>query len=167
MRPAYLKFSACLALSAALAQPAIAQWRYSTSEDKMRGTSKSLPHVLSLNKVSFGFPYKGGSHMLLILTQRSGKGNVGVLLGIVPGQYHCLGGCFVSVKFDDGPVQTFRAGPTSDDSTDSISIGSPAAFLSKLKESSRLIVEAPFYQNATQQFEFDVSGLVLPPGMDQ
>jgi hypothetical protein len=63
------------------------------------------------------------------------------------------------VKFDDGPIQQIRCADVSDGRSNLVFLSNPRAFLSKLKSSKKLVVEAEFFQNGNQQLVFDTSGL--------
>ena len=80
------------------------------------------------------------------------------------GQFLCYSfdACTVRVRFDDGDVSGFSAVGPSDNSTNSIFMQNDERFLHGLKASSRVIVEAEFYQAGNQQMTFNTAGLEWP-----
>jgi hypothetical protein len=137
-------------------------WEYRAVEDKMRGTTTHAAHVLSTNSVQFAFPYAGGSRLRLLLIQGS-SGRTVVTVHISKGQIFCPGNCRLSVKFDDGPVIAQAAYGSRDGSSDSVNLDSGRFMVEGLSGAKRLIVEVPFYQQGSRQFDFNVEGLVWPP----
>lgn len=117
----------------------------------------------STNEVSLDFPY-GSQHVRLCVRQhpRSGE-NVYVQLEN-EGQFLCTSysGCNVRARFDDGAVSTFSAVGPSDNSTNVIFITNHSRFVQNLKRSSRVFVEAEFFQAGVQQMSFETAGLVWP-----
>lgn len=134
-------------------------WHYSESKDEMRGTVSRFASVESENEVDLGFPY-GTVHGHVLVRHRPQDG-LNIMFQVDQGQILCnsLSDGMISVKFDKGPVQKFRCSEASDGSSETAFIDSASAFLRKLRGSSRLIVEAEFFQKGRQQFVFDIRGL--------
>jgi hypothetical protein len=136
------------------------KWEYRSESDKMgRGVTKfaSLP---SENTLTFGFPYAGGSHAQLIL-RSSPKYGKNVAVTIEPGQFSCpsYDGCKVSVRFDDGALQSFRGSPSTDWNPKVLFLNPYDRFLSQLRKAKHVRIEAPFFQEGEQVMEFEVTGL--------
>lgn len=98
-------------------------WRYDYMIDEMTDKPSLFATNESENVVEFGFPYRGVQHATLTLRTHPKYGK-DVIVSIERGQILCpsYDGCSVSVRFDDGKVQKFRASPSGDRSTISISL---------------------------------------------
>jgi len=136
------------------------RWGYNESEDKMgRGTIR-IAYVKSLNELSFDFPYQGSQRAELQLRSHPKYGK-DVILSIQKGQFLCNGydGCNVSVRFDNGKPQTYRASEPSDHSTTVLFLNNYDRFLSKARKAKKAYIEAQFFQEGARVFEFDIAGL--------
>jgi hypothetical protein len=138
---------------------AASKWEYSNSKDEMRGTTAKLASVTSNNVVDLDFPY-GEVHGILWVRHRAEDG-LNVAFQVENGQVLCssFSDDYVSMKFDNGPVQKFRCTGTSDGSSDTAFIENQSRVLAALKHAKRTVVEAEFYQQGRQQFVFDTAGL--------
>ena len=138
---------------------ATANWEYNSDTDKMRGTTTNFADNPSLNSANFQFPYNGESH-LHILLRHSSDGN-DVIFTIDKGQFHCkYDGCEISVKFDNEPIKSYSVGEADSGKTDVLFLSTgEAAFINKLKKSKKVMIEAPFFNEGRQQFEFNTIGL--------
>lgn len=134
------------------------KWQYSTDIDQMRGTKTRYASLESENEQAFGFPYDGGK-ATLILRQRPSDG-LNILLEI-KAQFLCnqFSNETVAAKFDDNKIETYSCAEPNDASTGVLFIEGASRFLSHLRRSKKLILEAPFYQAGRRQMEFDVRGL--------
>jgi hypothetical protein len=136
----------------------------------MRGMTVGETKISSSNELDFGFPY-GKSKALLALRHSCCSKNPLDDLGFqvllfVNGQFVCdpFRGDKISVKFDNSPVTQLQCNVPSDGSTNVIFIDDGARgmrFYSKLEKSSRLIIEAKFFQHGSAQMFFDVAGFEL------
>jgi hypothetical protein len=137
-------------------------WSYDTTKDQMRGTTTYTASIDSENQLTFAFPYKGGNATLYV-RQRPEDG-LNIIVDI-DGQFTCnsFTGGHVSAKFDDGSVQRFGCAEPSDGRTGELFVRNEQRFLSELKHSKKLILEAEFYEQGDQQMIFDTTGLVWPP----
>lgn len=136
-------------------------WSYDEYQDKMgRGIIKTAS-VRSINEFQFDFPYQGAQRATLALGLRSHPEYAQVVvLSIERGQFLCgIADCYVTVRFDQGKAQEFIAAEPSDNSTTSLSITNYDSILAGLRKSKKVYIEAQFFQEGTQVFEFDVSGL--------
>lgn len=147
----FIPVLACVSL------PAIA-WNYQESTDKMRNETTKYASITSSNKVSFGFPYQGGSTMELTI-RKSPKYGKDIVIEISSGQFTCMMGCTIHMKFDNGKIERFSANGAADGSSDVIFAKPFGAILTKLQKAKKLVVEADFYNEGANQFEFNVSGL--------
>lgn len=143
----------------------IPNWEYNTSTDEMRGTSTKYASSVSTNTVNFDFPYSGGSK--LILTLRKTGNDTDVMINITKGQILCdLRGCEVAFKFDDNPVQSISMVEPDSHASDMLFVAydkTEAKIINQLRNSKKLVIEVPFYQEGKKQFTFDVGDLEWSP----
>lgn len=135
------------------------KWAYSEDKDSMRGTTTRYGSIDSENQVDLQFPY-GTVRGTLTIRQRAEDG-LQVLFSVEKGQVLCnsFTNTTVSMKFDDGPIQSFRCTGAADGSTETAFLQSPQRVLAALKKAKRAIVEAQFFQQGRQQFTFETAGL--------
>lgn len=136
------------------------KWEYGQNKDELRNATTYKAMLSSNNAINFGFPYES-SFMYLTLRKDPKYGNDVVFT--VNGQFNsCYDSCKITVKFDDNNLETYRMVGSDGGSNDTIFIESQKsmkAFVSKLKKSKKLIVEASFYDHGKGQFTFDTQGL--------
>ena len=136
------------------------KWEYGQNKDELRNATTYKAMLSSNNAVNFGFPYES-SFMYLALRKYPKYGNDVVFT--VNGQFNsCYDSCKITVKFDDNNLETYRMVGSDGGSNDTIFIESQKSmksFVSKLKKSKKLIVEASFYDHGKGQFTFDTQGL--------
>lgn len=136
-------------------------WHYTSSKDEMRGSTMLAASTISLNKVDFGFPYQGGSE--LILSLRKIDNNEDVIVTISEGQILCsLRSCEIAFKFDDGPVESISMVEPDNYSSKTLFVKNDetrSSLIKKLKSGQKLIIEVPFYKEGREQFTFDISKL--------
>ena len=125
----------------------------------MRGTSSKVAQITSDNVVDLDFPY-GEVHGQLWVRQRHEDG-LNVAFEVEKGQVLCnsFTESYVSIKFDDRPIQKFRCTDASDGSSNVAFLSNEHSVLAELKKSKRAIVEAEFFQQGRKQFTFDTAGL--------
>lgn len=136
-------------------------WQYEISKDEMRGIESRFATTVSANTVDFDFPYNGGSKLILALRKRGS--DVDVMVSITKGQILCgVQNCEAAFKFDNGEVQSITMSEPDNHSSDLLFIAydkTESKIISQLKNSKKLVIEIPFYQEGRKQFTFDVSGL--------
>lgn len=130
-------------------------WVYRAFRDKLGKGKIRVARLFSRNDVNFGFPYSGSQPMRLELREHPRYGR-NVVLIMERGQF---GTSSIAIRFDDGPVQTFALRPADDGSRNVAFVSGYDQFVSKLRKAKILKIEAPFYQEGTRTFEFDVHGL--------
>lgn len=135
-------------------------WTYTEDQDPM-GRGK-IKHAItqSVNTVSFGFPYQGAQRGTLNLRRHPEYGR-DVILSVERGQFLCspIDGCSVLVRFGEGKPQRFSAVGPEDQSSTVLFIRGHDKFVSQAKKVGKLAIQAQFYQEGNQVFEFDISGL--------
>ena len=135
------------------------KWEYSESRDQMRGSTTKFASVGSENSIDLDFPY--GEVKGQIWVRRRPEDGLNVAFEVEKGQVlcHSYSDDYVSMKFDDGPIQKFRCTGSSDGSSKTAFIIDEKRALAALKRAKRTIVEAEFYQRGRQQFVFETAGL--------
>lgn len=138
------------------------RWTYDEREDKMgRGKSKTAS-VQSLNQTEFDFPYNKAQRASLSL-RADPKYGKDVILSLERAHFLCgFDGCTVQVRFGQGKAQSFSASEPADHSTNVLFIRNHDRFVSALKKSESVAIEADFYQEGRRVFEFDVRELKWP-----
>lgn len=135
-------------------------WQYAEESDPMgRGTIK-YAHVESVNTVNFSFPYQGDQRATLTIRKHPKHGK-DVILAIEKGQFNVgIDDCTVNVRFDDGKPRAFSAVGPADHSSTSLFLRNYPTFVASAKKAKKIFVEAPFWQEGMQVFEFDTTGLI-------
>lgn len=134
-------------------------WTYELSKDEMRSSTTKWAWTESTNIVDLGFPY--GEQRGMIQVRQSPKFGLDIIIGARDGQILCSSyqRTYISVKFDNGPIQRYRCSNASDGSSNMVFIEGSRNFLKKLKKSKTVIVEAEFFQNGLHQMKFKTEGL--------
>lgn len=134
-------------------------WKYSSAEDPISGKTILFARTASTKTFEFGIPYTQPQRASLMLRQHPRWGN-DVLLSIERGQFLCKArDCQVTVRFDEGSPATYSATEPEDGSTTSLFITNYPRFLSNLRKSTLVRIEARFYQEGARVFEFKISGM--------
>jgi hypothetical protein len=140
-------------------------WEYGSNVDQMgRGTSM-FASLKSVNSADFRFPYNGENHGSITLWKSPESGTEAVF-EVEKGQILCSfsgdeGGrldCPVSLKVDDGPLVRVT-GRQPSDGRSNVVIVPYEAVLSSVEKAKVLRVEATFFQEGPQVFEFHPEGL--------
>lgn len=134
-------------------------WRYGANTDRLTDAREASACIDSVNELSFGFPYNGGSTGRLCFFKKKGRGML-VNLRISKGQFLCTtyDGCTVAVRVGDGPVQRFSAVEPGDYSSDVLVVNSGDRLLRTVTSGDRVRVAAQFYQEGQQTMEFQTKG---------
>jgi len=134
-------------------------WTYLDDVDKMSGKTSKFAYTTSTNTEQLGFPYNGGTTMDLNVRKHPRMGT-DVYITVNKGQLnHEYDGNSIMVKFDTESPQRYSVNEPSDNSRDTFFILGSKKFISKLKKSSKVIVEVEFYTDGNHQFEFNTANL--------
>jgi len=134
-----------------------AAWSYEEKTDKMTSKTNYYAAIDAIDKLDFPFPYDGGQTATLTI-RNAGSGNEAVL-SISKGQFTNVTDGGVQIKFDSAPPVKFTASEPSDGSSDVIFINGTNKLIKKIKASSKIIIQAEFYEAGTKTMEFNVSNL--------
>jgi len=120
---------------------------------------KNLFYTLEAEeKVFLDFPYEGGSTAHLIVRKKNGL--LGAMFTIDKGQIDLdYNGTYTRVRFDDERPVKWSMGEAADGSSDILFFNDESKFVKKLKGSSKVVVEVPFFRNGTRLFVFNSVGL--------
>lgn len=134
----------------------IANWQYDESVDIMDNTTTYKAINDSPDKLNFEFPYDGGSSISLHIRK---KGNdLDMYFAVSKGQFQ-TNNRYARLKFDDHPPIKIYLLDAADGSSEYAFIQNPQSTLAKIKKSSVLLAELPFYQAGSRQASFDISNL--------
>lgn len=136
-------------------------WQYDDSYDQMRDRTTYYATLPSQTTLHFDWPYTNVNPSIEL---RSGNGT-DVMLKIDNGQFMTdYDGTAIAVKGDNNPIQHFTGMESDNGSTTVLFIEPASRFISLLKKSKHITVEAPFYEAGREQMEFDCTGLNWPRG---
>ncbi len=138
-------------------------WQYSAQRDEVEGAWAYSACLYSRNTVRLDWPYRE-QLVELCVRQHPRWGQDATIRLTAGGQFLCdsYSGCAVSVRIDDGDPTSYSGAGPADLSTDVLFIVDDVRFISALKEASRLVVEAQYYQAGAQVAMFDVGDLEWP-----
>lgn len=139
--------------------PSPVNWDYNESTEEMADGKIKTAVAYSENEIEFKFPYQGPQKGTLMLRKHPRYGK-DAILQIERGQFLCHSDdCSVNVRFDSGKTLNFSAAEPSDNSSDTLFISNYSRFLNNLKKAKKVYIEAEFFHEGNQVFEFDVAGL--------
>ena len=135
-------------------------WIYDETKDEMRRDSTYLATNTSTNMVELEFPYSGGTNLNIVLRKDAEHGN-DVIFAVNKGQLFCTyNDCYISAKFDDGPVEKFTTAEAEAGSSEVLFLANnQSGFVKKLKSAQSVMIEVQFFNHGKEQFKFDVSDL--------
>lgn len=142
------------------ASPAVevSDWSINEQKDELRGTTDKFASVTSENSVSFDFPYCCDSR-LQITVRKTAQYGQDVIFQISDGQFVCgIYDCTGMISIDGKP-EKLSLNTSADHDSKVLFAKYPDAIIKKLKSSSKVIVELPFYQEGNRQFTFATRGL--------
>ncbi len=134
---------------------AASAWNYTTDRDEMRDAETKFASLYSVTEVPVQWPYTPRPAELTI--RRSPQYGLDVIIQI-DGQFTCHFGSreSVSVKFDDGPVQSFPCAEPADGSPGVLFINRSQGFLTALKGAKKVIIEMPVYEAGQVQVTWEI-----------
>jgi hypothetical protein len=138
--------------------PALADWKYDETIDKMSGKKTAHATMESSNSLDLSFPYKGANHGNLTVRQHPSYG-LDVIFSIDKGQLLCSSydGCNVSVKFDDKPPVKFSASSAADHDSKVIFLRTTSRFVESARKAKTILIQPTVYQAGSPVLEFKTS----------
>ena len=153
-----MKHVIAFAFLLAASVPALAQWEYNNSTDKMSGDEQRMASATSKNKLNLGFPYQDSNNRARISIMRAGKKATRVLFGITKGQLNLSSDTsLMRVRFDDEKPEYWRCAPT--DGHDSCFFVDTTKMIAKLKKAKKAMFDVLLYRMTGDIMEFEVAGL--------
>lgn len=136
----------------------IINWVYDDIVDDMDNSTTKIASIKSDNTITFEWPYEDNTFQLNI---RKKKSSIDIYIRCT--KCHFLTSISndktYRLKFDDrAPINVYANGSSSGD-TDLVFLGSVTKVIDLLKKSSKLIVEAEFYNDGLRRIEFTTTGL--------
>jgi hypothetical protein len=144
-------------------EAAQSRWRYDRSVDDMRGTATLTACITASSRLTFQFPYQGGSSAELCLRQ-TGR-TFDAFISVSRGQFIChVSDCPIALKVDEGAVIEVGGNPPDSAAHDIVFLRRGSTVRQSLVRARRFIVEATFYREGARQIVFEgAQGLVWPP----
>lgn len=141
------------------------KWNYSETRDPEVRVTDQFAELVSDNKLTFDFPYEGGTTKLTIRreTDWRQRSKVEVYLN-VDGRFDCAWktGDSITITFDNDPPVRYACTITTEDTAGVLFLDHPddtAAFVARLKTARHVTIEAPFYPDIRHKMEFSTAGL--------
>jgi hypothetical protein len=132
-------------------------WAYQQDSDKMTSKIKYYAAVNANEELQLKAPYDGGVTATLTIRNMGEKNEA--VLSISKGQFLTgVNGENIDVRFDSLKAETYECSGPADYSTTTLFINSPTKFIAELKKAKKLLIQAVFFDNGTQQMEFNVDG---------
>jgi hypothetical protein len=134
-------------------------WKYSTNKDDVSGKPFKDATVLSNNTEQLEFPYQGGTVGFITIRNHPRYGK-DIIFQVNKGQLSCqYNNCYISIRFDDGPVIKNYVTEPADNSHESYFLSNYKKTLAKIQASKKIYVEVTFHSQGSRTFEFNTYGL--------
>jgi hypothetical protein len=132
-------------------------WDFHEDTNKMDDSKIYYADLASVNELSLQPPYDGDNSAHIKVRKKGGENNV--ILLIDKGQFVSgVDGTTIKARFDKNKPEIYECSESTDYNSRVLFINSASRFISKLKKSKKLIIEATLYQDGNQQLEFNVDG---------
>jgi hypothetical protein len=129
-------------------------WSYNSRRDAMTDVREVYAQIESINSIRLAFPYEGRNHGNLFVLEHPHHGR-NVIFTVDKGQILCRrGDCAVTVRFDKGAAQIFRANPSPDGSSKVVFLQEREQFIAAASKAKSILLQATMYQAGGQLFEF-------------
>lgn len=135
----------------------ISAWNFHEDVNKMDDSKIYYAELASTNQLDLSPPYDGSNSANIEIRKKEGSNNV--ILLIDKGQFITgVDGTTIRVRFDENKPERYDCSQSADDDPKVLFINSTSRFISRLKKSKKMIIEATLYQDGNQQMEFNTSG---------
>jgi hypothetical protein len=129
-------------------------WKYETKSDELTGEKQYFASTISTNLLEFDFPFHGGtSFQLIIRDMNKGRGEE-VVIFTDNAQFLDYDET-IKVRFDESEPVTYNVSGSDDGSMGYLFVSNSSNFITKLKASSKVRIEAPFFEEGRQVIYFD------------
>ena len=147
---------AAVGMSASVA--AANNWAEESYRDDVSGKQAQQVRTPSINSFRLDWPYRAEQRAVLA-ARKHPRWGTDVIVTIQKGQLHCeYRNCYISVRFDDGPVQKFAVTEPADNSNETWFIDSKSKFMAALRKSKKTYIELQFFRQGTRTVEFETAG---------
>jgi hypothetical protein len=149
---------AMTAVDAAATPSAALGWVYTEQTDKMRGAKNRRAVVDAIEPINLASPYGTSTPTLNI--RQDAKYGFDIFIH-ANGQFLCrvYNNDTISVKFDSGEIEDWACADSDGGGSEIVFVTDAKSFLSRLKKSKEVTVEAQMYEAGRQQMTFKVAGL--------
>lgn len=130
-------------------------WIFETSSDPMTGASGYSSSIWSLTTVQLSYPYQGDQKLTLRVGRSPQVGSYAVV-AIPHGQFSCYQ-CDIRIRFDSRDTLLFTADSRSEVSG-LLFITGADRFIEQLRNSKKVMIELPFFDNPRKAVEFKSNG---------
>jgi len=136
-----------------------AHWTYAEADDPLGRGAMITASTSALNEIAFGSTDAGKQRAVLTLRKNADNSHA-VYLEIQQGRFQCDNrACGITARFDSGLVQFFEASPMENANVPGIYISNADIFIQLTEAANTLVVTADFFDQPSQTFQFDISGL--------
>ncbi|WP_369769270.1 hypothetical protein [Flavobacterium sp. WC2416] len=135
-------------------------WKYDTIENKMTSVKDIFCTIQSSESLDLKAPYDGVNYGTLTVRKMNGKTSIiiSIMKGQISGGYENE---YFKARFDDQKQITFSYLGPADNSTEVIFVENKSKFLKLLRNSKKVLVQIPLYQNGNQILEFNTENLIF------
>ena len=137
------------------------RWSIRETKDEMTDRNTKIASAISQNTVNFDFPYEGGSTLSMYIREKDSK--IDVYFIISQGQFVCneySGTDEIVMRFDEDEAITYKTSESATGDSKYLFIRydkDAKQILNKCRTSKMIRVKAPFYQEGSRVFTFNVN----------
>lgn len=128
------------------------KWDYNTRTDEMTDKKIYWASCESKNTEYLEFPYEGGTKLTLTIRNMKGKNEIYVTVN--KGQLQTYDK-YASIRLDDGKATSYTLIGSDDGDSKFAFIYAGSSLISKIKKSSVIKIQLPFYGNGKKTFTFE------------
>lgn len=134
-------------------------WTYKEGQDPKKNEKTYFAKNISINEINLGVPHTHSKMELEV--EKEGKTESVRLTSY--GQLNCYAECAINVVFDQGDIKKYHLEPVNKElnRNNILFIKEKEDFLSQLRKSNTLIIDAQIMNSGSKKYYFAVSGLKL------